>query len=503
MAIEIPSVTPAPLPAYLKRTLPWLAAASVVVLSAVLVVTIFLTERSLVSVAFLSGVLTAASLALASRHSSIAWELRRARAVAEDLQRKLQAEAFQRQRTEKLLLAGQPVEHYLNEIMPAMMAYIDADRRIVFHNHAYQRWLGIPASRIEGHTLPEVFGAQIYAEMKGYLDQAFNGQLVRYERAQRMPGGLVSRLAVLCLPHFGEQSVVQGVFAVLVDVTGRDDLAAAVPAMPAGAGAAQGVFAEALAKETLPWPDVEHRLVAALQNDEFLLFSQKIAPLSEQPGAGAFREILLRLQEEEENLMPPGAFLPIAEQHGLMPDLDEWVVRHLFEWIASDPSRGEGLYSVNVSGASICDPHFCDFVGGMLDARKGKQPGLCLEFDEGDALLDLSATLDFIRQLRPKGCRFALSGFSGDPMSFKLLKGLKTDYLKIDGGLVVGMARNPLDASKVKAIACAARTMGVLTIAQCVEDVRAIDQLREFGVDFAQGFAIARPAPLVEALATV
>jgi EAL domain-containing protein (putative c-di-GMP-specific phosphodiesterase class I) len=318
-----------------------------------------------------------------------------------------------------------------------------------------------------------------------------------------MPDGQVSRLAVQCLPHFGDEGQVQEVFAILVDVTGRDDLGAAAPSMPAGAGAAQGVFAEALAKETLPWPDVEHRLVAALRNDEFLLFSQKIAPLSGDAGKGAFREILLRLQEEEENLMPPGAFLPIAEQHGLMPDLDEWVVRHLFQWAASEPSRSEGLYSVNVSGASICDSNFSDFVGGMLDARKGKRPGLCLEFDEGDALLDLSATLDFIRQLRPKGCRFALSGFSGDPMSFRLLKGLKVDYLKIDGGLVVGMARNPLEASKVKAIACAARTMGVLTIAQCVEDPRALEQLREYGVDFAQGFAIARPAPLTEALATV
>ena len=106
-----------------------------------------------------------------------------------------------------------------------------------------------------------------------------------------------------------------------------------------------------------------------------------------------------------------------------------------------------------------------------------------------------------MQEVRPAGCRFALSGLSGDPVSFKLLRRLRVDYIKIDGGIVVNMCRNPVDAAKVRAITLAAHATGAMAIAQCVEDDATLRALRAMNVDFAQGFGIGRPAPLEPALA--
>lgn len=264
-------------------------------------------------------------------------------------------------------------------------------------------------------------------------------------------------------------------------------------------GAARGdelsVYADAMARELTPWNDVAHRLVSAIQHDEFILFSQPIVALA-AAAPTPFFEILLRLREEEENFMPPGAFLPLAEKHGLMPDLDRWVVRRLLKWADGDAARCGSIASVNVAGTSMGHLGFIDFVRQALSARAGRGPVLCFEFGEGDAMLDLSATAAFMEELRPAGCRFALSGLSGDTVSFKLLRRLRVDYIKIDGGIVVNMCRNPVDAAKVRAITLAAHATGAMAIAQCVEDDATLRALRAMNVDFAQGFGIGRPAPL-------
>lgn len=262
----------------------------------------------------------------------------------------------------------------------------------------------------------------------------------------------------------------------------------------------QRVYAAAMAMELTSWRDVSHRLASALERDEFILFSQPIVPLRAGLPAIAFQEILVRLQEEEDNLMPPGAFLPLAEEHGLMADLDQWVIRRLLNWAGADGARCAGVYSINVAGASMGDPAFTEYVSAAMHARRQSGPVVCFEFGEHDAMLDLAATSAFMNQLKAEGCRFALSGFTAEPMSFKLMQRLRVDYLKIDGGIVVNMERNPVDAARVAAITRAAHAVGVLTIAECVESDVVMDALRRMGVDYGQGFAIARPARLEQAL---
>ena len=477
---------------HLARAMPWLVSGCVAVLAALLVGTLFVTGEPARSLPFLAGVLTAASLALASRHSTLSSNLARQTTALGDMRRVAEGETSRRARVERDLKAAQPADHYLGDVLPAMVSYIDPERRIVFHNKAYRQWVGRPADRLLGCTLAEVFGRSAYAEMKGALDEAFLGRVVRYERRQRMGDGQVCNLLGICLPHPGERGAVAGVFVILVDVTGKGDLE-----IPAGAtGAERAAYTESLARDLTPWNDVGERLAVALQRDEFILFAQPLQDLSPRPGGAPFHEILIRLREEEENLMPPGAFLPLAESHGLMPDLDLWVVTHLLGWASADPKRCAGTFSINMSRASICDAKFANSVAAELRRRRGHGPKLCFEFDNGDALLDFTATQEFMRQMQAEGCEFALSGFAGDPMSFKVLAQLRPDYLKIDGGIIVGMSHSAIERAKVKAIAVAARAMHVQTIAQCVEDAAALQALRSAGVDFAQGFFVGRPAPL-------
>lgn len=285
----------------------------------------------------------------------------------------------------------------------------------------------------------------------------------------------------------------------LVEQRGAIDSEAETMIADVDPGAARGdehsVYADAMARELTPWQDVAHRLVSAIQQDEFILFSQPIVALA-AAAPTPFFEVLLRLREEEENFMPPGAFLPLAEKHGLMPDLDRWVVRRLLKWADGDAARCRSIASVNVAGTSMGHQGYIDFVRQALHARAGRGPVLCFEFGEGDAMLDLSATAAFMEELRPAGCRFALSGLSGDTVSFKLLRRLRVDYIKIDGGIVVNMCRNPVDAAKVRAITLATHATGAMAIAQCVEDDATLRALRSMNVDFAQGFGIGRPAPL-------
>ena len=450
--------------------MPWLVALGVACVAVLLVAHIFFTQESPYNAAYLAGILTAASLALATRQAST---------LAEHERTRTQSQAPVARARDSL--------RYLDELMPAMIAYVGPRREVLYSNKSYSRWLGLAGRRAR-------------EEMDANVGAAFGGRVV--QGGHWLPRGDLPgcRLAAYCVPHFDDAGGVQGVFVMLVDTSSAEAGESGHP-QPEGGPHGMGdvghaVYGDAMTESLTTWHDAGERLTAALENDEFILFSQPIATLRGSGSQPDFREVLLRLREEEENLMPPGAFIPIAEKHNLMPDLDRWVVTRLLEWCGTDTLRCAGTYSINVSGASIGDPAFCDHVARSLRERAGRGPLLCFEFNEGDVLLDLAATTEFVRELKAAGCRFALCGFTGEPMSFKLLKQLHVDYLKIDGGIVVNMLRSQVDGAKVRAIARAAKAMGTATIAQCVESEQVRAALQLIGVDFAQGFAIARPSRL-------
>jgi len=242
------------------------------------------------------------------------------------------------------------------------------------------------------------------------------------------------------------------------------------------------------------------RLRQALDEDRLCLYYQPIVPLAagEADDGGAHYELLVRLVDEAGEIVPPGAFLPAAEQYNMATTLDEWVVRRAFDWLAADPARIDGLAlcSINLSGHSLRSNVFLDFLLGSLRGRRIPAERICFEITETAAIGNLVQATRFIETLRALGCRFALDDFGSGLSSFGYLKNLPVDYLKIDGVFVKDIADDPIDLSVVRAINEIGQVMGKRTIAEFVESEAIMARLAEIGVDYAQGYAVGRPQPL-------
>ncbi len=241
------------------------------------------------------------------------------------------------------------------------------------------------------------------------------------------------------------------------------------------------------------------RLRQAIQDNRLQLYCQKIVPLNTSAvRQGAHFELLLRLCDEEGKLVPPGAFLPAAERFGLMPTVDRWVISNAFaefDNLCPDPDDELEMCAINLSGASLSDPHFLSFILHELDLHKIPAHKVCFEITETVAIANLSQATGFINELRAVGCKFALDDFGSGMSSFAYLKHLPVDYLKIDGGFVKDMVTDASDAAMVEAINNIGHTMGLQTVAEFVENDAILAMLRALKVDFAQGYGLGKPVP--------
>lgn len=237
------------------------------------------------------------------------------------------------------------------------------------------------------------------------------------------------------------------------------------------------------------------RIRKALEEKRFMLYSQKILSLANSEGAGEHYEVLLRMRHEDGTLAPPMAFIPAAERYGLMPQLDRWVVTTAFEQhpLRHPPDHPIGVCAINLSGATICDDNFYEFVLEQFKLHKVPPEGICFEITETSAVANLAQAAVLIRKLKDLGCRFALDDFGSGMSSFAYLKHLPVDYLKIDGGFVKEMVDNPIDQAMVEAINHIGHVMRIKTIAEFVENDAILEALRRIGVDYAQGYGIEKP----------
>ncbi|MHB1144011.1 MAG: EAL domain-containing protein [Thiobacillus sp.] len=243
--------------------------------------------------------------------------------------------------------------------------------------------------------------------------------------------------------------------------------------------------------------DWVQRIKQALKENRFCLYRQAIEPIHGDMEKGSHYEILIRLQRDDGSTVPPMAFIPAAERYNLMPAIDRWVVRSVLEFIAARTIDTDVSYSINLSGQSIGDAGLLEFITEEFRQRKIPPQVVCFEVTETAAIANLSQAGKFITALREIGCRFSLDDFGSGMSSLAYLKNLPVDSLKIDGAFVRDIVDDPVDYAMVNAINNIAHVMGIKTIAEFVENQDILDRLKTIGVDYAQGYHIHKPEPLL------
>jgi diguanylate cyclase (GGDEF)-like protein/PAS domain S-box-containing protein len=256
--------------------------------------------------------------------------------------------------------------------------------------------------------------------------------------------------------------------------------------------------------------------------DKFCLYYQPIVPLYEhQDGSphlatSEHYEVLLRLVDQTGEVIPPMSFLPAAKRYNLMPTIDRWVIQTFFaqlnnkylaeleeeqghgETASQSPRLGKALYAINLSCDSVKDDQLIEFLKAQFCKYQIPPQIICFEITETVVIANLAKVTQLIRDLKELGCHFALDDFGSGMSSFAYLKYLPVDYLKINGDFVKDVVEDPIDCALVEAINHIGHMIGIQTIAEFVADEMILEKFKRLGVDYAQGYAIAKPQPLWE-----
>ncbi len=241
------------------------------------------------------------------------------------------------------------------------------------------------------------------------------------------------------------------------------------------------------------------RINRAMEENRMQLYYQKIANVRDGDVMGGTQyELLLRMLDEHGAIIPPQAFIPAAERYNLMPSVDRWVIRHALDWITRHAAQVKDISTIyiNLSGQSLNDDKFLDFVTAQIKRLDGLGIKIGFEITETAAIANLSRAMRLMGTLKDLGCSFALDDFGSGMSSFAYLKNLPVDKIKIDGVFVRDMLFDRVDYAMVEAINRIGHLMGIQTVAEFVENDAILQRLKALGVDYAQGFGIHRPEPL-------
>jgi diguanylate cyclase (GGDEF)-like protein len=247
------------------------------------------------------------------------------------------------------------------------------------------------------------------------------------------------------------------------------------------------------------------QITKAFEDNRLRLYYQPIVPIAGTKLNGGHYEVLLRLIDEAGNLVSPMAFIPAAERYNLMSTIDCWVIRTLFAsqgqyfreiWNRRQAQgiQQEYLCAINLSGISINDDQFIDFLHEQFALHQIPPQMICFEITETVAISNLSKATQMIQGLRELGCRFALDDFGSGMSSFTYLKTLPVDYLKIDGSFVKDIVEDPIAYAMVEVINRVGHVMGIQTIAEFVENQTIFEKIKAIGVDYAQGYSVGKPS---------
>jgi len=205
-------------------------------------------------------------------------------------------------------------------------------------------------------------------------------------------------------------------------------------------------------------------------------------------------ELLVRMRDEESALVPPGEFLPVFEEFGMMPQLDRWVLRHAVRALA----RGCRIprLTINVSGQTLRDGGFPAFAAAELRAAKLPMNAVLFEVDETDVLARPEAAAAFAAAVRAYGGGVLIDGFCRRAVSFAPFNALRPEYVKVDGSVIRKLASSEAAQTKLKAVVRVAQTLGMGVVAECVEDEQVRTRLKDFEVGYGQGFGVVQPRPV-------
>jgi PAS domain S-box-containing protein len=371
--------------------------------------------------------------------------------------------------------------NYLRAVTDSMGEAVyaaDCEGHLTYLNQAAEDLLGWSLDDVRGHVMHDLVhnrragGSPCPIEQCPTQSAWLPGRAVRVEDDIfiRNDGGEVP-VAYTATP-FATDDGVEGCVVVFKDITERKAAAVTVERD----------------LEKLGWVD---QIQAALTEERFVLHAQPIIDL--HTGDVVQCELLLRMRSAEKSgeLIAPGAFLRVAEEYGLITEIDRRVIDRSAEIAAA----GQAV-QVNVSARSISDPSLVDHINNAI-ARTGADPAtMVFEITETTLVSDETAARAFVERLHELGCRVALDDFGTGYGGFTYLKQLPVDYLKIDIEFVRDLGENTASRSVVRGIVNLAQGFGLKTIGEGVEDQQTLDLLREFGVDYAQGYHIGRPSPL-------
>lgn len=240
----------------------------------------------------------------------------------------------------------------------------------------------------------------------------------------------------------------------------------------------------------------------ALASERFVLRAQPIVQTSvaNRSNSTLHYELLLGLINKDGSLSSPEEFIQSAERYGFMTLVDRWVVREAFTWISKlmDEQKVVPNLAINLSGASVTDDSFMEYLLEQISEFGVGTSKLCFEITETGTISNLVKASDFVRAFRNIGCKFSIDDFGTGLASHNYLRELPVDYVKIDGGFITGIDKNRNDYAMARSINDLAHFLGQETIAESVENDAIIVKLEEIGVDYLQGWGIGMPKPLVE-----
>lgn len=532
-----------PFGALLRVLLPSLVTLILIVL---LLFTMFFTNFDWQWVTFLAGILFASVLALVSASWKSGWRTARRTAEAAHFKQRLGAEIQQHRGTREQLerelalhqqdrtrlareveahqraaqgkLAAESLLPMLGLHLEEIAFYVDRSRHYRFHTRKFSAWTGVPPERIDGFVFEEALPPRSAEALRPLLLDALDGRAGRADLSLTRRDGSEERAVADCFPQrdaagdvVGALLLIREAQALAAAASQESGLAAAAP--QAGELSAAGetqhgatklliadesgnaVYLSSLTEELSGWGNPRERIRQAIQNDGFDLYAQDIVALGADAPLKTMRELLIRMRDEEQNMVPPGTFLPIAERFNMMPDIDRFVVRKAIAARAAADAAAAPVLCINLARSTIEDRSFPEFVARALEQSGMPGEALCFEIADGDAIACLPDATRFARELKPLGCRFTLDGFGSARIGFEHVKALPLDFLKIDGSIILQILRVPEALAKVRAIQRVSKVIGLRTVAEMVESDDSLERLRAVGVDYAQGFGIAKPRP--------